>query len=87
MFLLGVNSVAVGLYGGGLCSVGRAPGAGEISSQIKELGRILRGLHRVGVGFGSKYLYRPQPADVCLPDCKSTYAGSIPASAPLFEPS
>lgn len=28
MFLLGVNSVAVGLLGGGLCSVGRTPGEG-----------------------------------------------------------
>ena len=33
------------------------------------------------VGFGSKYLYRSQPAYVSRSDCKSAYAGSIPTSA------
>ena len=46
MSLLGVNSVAVGLLGGGLCSVGRTLGEGQISSQIKKIDRILRGLQR-----------------------------------------
>ena len=37
------------------------------------------------VGFGSKYLYRSQPAYVSRSDCKSAYAGSIPTSASTLE--